>query len=258
MPAICLIANPTSGGGKVVSLLPAVRVAPAASSACTHRVEMTRSLEHARELTRTALSDGELPVSFSGDGVAGAVTSAAAERPDSLVGVLPGGSGNDFCRHVGIPQDAVEACYVLATGTPAAIDLGEANGSALPRNREPRLRLARPTRSRTARRAPSGAASTSTARSGPSRAGPRRTSRSRSTGRLDRFEGWSVIVANTSVYGGGMYVAPDARVDDGLLDVVMIRKTEPRTVPRLASPRSSRARTCARTTSRWCARARCG
>ena len=40
-----------------------------------------------------------------------------------------------------------------------------------------------------------------------------------------RFEGWSVIVANTSVYGAGMFVAPDARLDDGLLDVVTISRS---------------------------------
>src|SRR5690606_16719502 len=32
--------------------------------------------------------------------------------------------------------------------------------------------------------------------------------------------GYSVAAANSSAYGGGMYIAPDARLDDGLVDVV--------------------------------------
>jgi diacylglycerol kinase family enzyme len=35
------------------------------------------------------------------------------------------------------------------------------------------------------------------------------------------FEGWSVAAANGKAYGGGMYLAPDARLDDGALDVIM-------------------------------------
>jgi diacylglycerol kinase family enzyme len=36
------------------------------------------------------------------------------------------------------------------------------------------------------------------------------------------FSGWSVAAANSKAYGGGMLLAPDARLDDGALDVVMI------------------------------------
>ena len=36
------------------------------------------------------------------------------------------------------------------------------------------------------------------------------------------FDGYSVAVANSGVFGGGMYLAPDSELDDGLLEVVMI------------------------------------
>ena len=36
------------------------------------------------------------------------------------------------------------------------------------------------------------------------------------------FAGYSVAVANSRAYGGGMFVAPDAELDDGLLDVVTV------------------------------------
>jgi diacylglycerol kinase family enzyme len=36
------------------------------------------------------------------------------------------------------------------------------------------------------------------------------------------FTGYSVAVANSGVFGGGMYLAPEARLDDGVLDVVLL------------------------------------
>ena len=41
-------------------------------------------------------------------------------------------------------------------------------------------------------------------------------------GEAQSFAGYSVAVANSGVFGGGMYLAPDASLDDGLLDVVLI------------------------------------
>jgi diacylglycerol kinase family enzyme len=41
-------------------------------------------------------------------------------------------------------------------------------------------------------------------------------------GEAHSFDGYSVAVANSGVFGGGMYLVPDARVDDGLLDVVLM------------------------------------
>jgi diacylglycerol kinase family enzyme len=34
--------------------------------------------------------------------------------------------------------------------------------------------------------------------------------------------GYNVVVANSKAYGGGMYIAPDASLEDGLLDVLTI------------------------------------
>jgi diacylglycerol kinase family enzyme len=39
-------------------------------------------------------------------------------------------------------------------------------------------------------------------------------------GEQTQVTGYSVAVANSKAYGGGMFVAPDAELDDGLLDVV--------------------------------------
>ena len=218
-----LIANPMSGGGKVVRLLPRVEER-LRELGIAHRTQLTRGLEHAGELTREALERGEIPVAFSGDGVAGAVAGAAAQIGNATIGVLPGGSGNDFCRHAGIPQDPLAACQVLRSGVPTAIDLGEANGHTF-------LGIA--------------SLGFDSEANAIANAAPRVLGRGiylygaivalarwRAAsfevdvdGVRESFDGWSVIAANTSVYGGGMYIAPDARIDDGELDVVLTRKT---------------------------------
>jgi diacylglycerol kinase family enzyme len=41
-------------------------------------------------------------------------------------------------------------------------------------------------------------------------------------GQQRHFTGYSVCAANASAYGGGMYVAPQAKLDDGLLDVLYL------------------------------------
>jgi len=218
---VLLIASPSSGGGKVPALLPAVEARLDALEVA-RRTVLTRDIEHARELTREALAGGEIPISFGGDGLAGAVAGAASEQPQAVVGVLPGGSGNDFCRHTGIPGEAVAACEVIARGEPRAIDVGEANGARFlgiaslgfdseanaAANRAPRF---------LGRAIYVYGALVALARWKPA------SFEVRAEGRSERFEGWSVVCANTSVYGGGMFIAPDASVEDGLLDVVLMR-----------------------------------
>ena len=218
-----LIANPTSGGGRVVRLLPLVQQR-LAELGITHRMELTQSLEHAGELTTEALEAGELPVAFSGDGVAGAVAAAAAVFGDATIGVLPGGSGNDFCRHAGVPKDPLEACELLRSGFATPIDLAQANGRTF-------LGIASlgfdSEANEVANRAPR-ALGRGIYLYGALVALARWRAASFDVeidGAAQRFDGWSVIAANTSVYGGGMYIAPDARIDDGLLDVVLTRKT---------------------------------
>jgi diacylglycerol kinase family enzyme len=88
------------------------------------RTVPTRDLEHARTLAREAAAAGETVVTLSGDGLIGVVADALRELPGSLIGVLPGGRGNDLARVLEIPEDAREACLTVATGTPRPIDLG--------------------------------------------------------------------------------------------------------------------------------------
>jgi YegS/Rv2252/BmrU family lipid kinase len=69
--------------------------------------------------------DGQPPivVAAGGDGTVGGVADAIANT-DTLLGVLPLGTSNDFARSLGIPVDPVRSAELLAKGKIATIDLG--------------------------------------------------------------------------------------------------------------------------------------
>jgi diacylglycerol kinase family enzyme len=117
-----LVVNPSAGGGRAAKVLPSVE---AALRGAGHDlvVTPTRSLEHADELAAAALDDERVVVAMGGDGIVGRVAATVSAR-SGLLGVLPGGRGNDFCRTVDIPRDPVAACAVLSDGVERALDLG--------------------------------------------------------------------------------------------------------------------------------------
>ena len=213
-----LIVNPAAGGGRAGRLLDAVRKA-LADSGHEYHVELTRSIGHARNLALGAAAAGEVAVAFGGDGLIGAVAGALREH-DGVLGILPGGRGNDLARVLRIPLDPVAACAVLTGGEVRALDLGEAAGRIFvgiascgfdsDANRianQTRLVRGKLVYAYGAIRALIGWR-------------PARFELTLDGGREHVVTGYSVGACNSKAYGGGMYAAPGAELDDGLLDIV--------------------------------------
>ncbi len=219
MPAARLIVNPSAGGGRAGKILPEVQGALARLGVeqTTHE---TRDLAHARELAREAAADGATAIALGGDGLVGAVAAELARHPGSLLGVLPGGRGNDFARALGIPRAAAAACEVIASGVPRAIDLGSVDG-------RPFACIASAgfdsDANRIANEAPSwlGGQVYAYGALRALAAWKPATFTIDVDGTERTYRGYSVIAANSSTYGGGMRIAPDAALDDGLLDIVL-------------------------------------
>jgi YegS/Rv2252/BmrU family lipid kinase len=216
---LTLLVNPSSAGGKSLKLLPRVEAALDARRA-VFRVEKTRSLEHGAELALRAVEQGEVPVVVSGDGLLGAVggAMAGAEAP---LGLIPAGRGNDLARALGIPDEPEAAVEVVLDGASRRIDVGEANGKRF-------LGIASVGFDSECNRL---ANETHFIRGNLVYAYSMirtligwRSARFTvvAGGERKRLEGYFVDVANNSVYGGGMYIAPEAEIDDGLFDVVAI------------------------------------
>ena len=216
----CLIVNPSAGRGRAARLLPRVEQALRARG-LAFRVERTDSLAHARELARGALAAGEVAAAMGGDGLLGAVA-GELRGSGGLLGVLPGGRGNDFARKLGIGTDPEQACDVLAAGRRRLIDVAEAGGRSYlgiasagfdsdvqDIANGTRLPLGELVYVYATLRALHGW----------------RHARWEVVvdGEAQEFDGYSVAVANSGVFGGGMYLVPDASLDDGMLDVVLTR-----------------------------------
>ncbi len=213
-----LLVNPSAGGGRSRGRLPAVEAALRRAGA-DYELVMTRDLGHACEEAQRAAAAGRIPVVMSGDGMIGKIGGLLACGSTPL-GVIPGGRGNDFARVVGIPTEPEGAVANLLSGERLRIDVGEANGerflciascgfdSDANRIANEAKRVKGPlVYAYAALRALAQwkpAAFTLTPDGGPARS----------------FSGFSVAVANSKAYGGGMFVAPDALLDDGKLDVV--------------------------------------
>jgi YegS/Rv2252/BmrU family lipid kinase len=220
---VALIVNPSAGGGRAARALPAVEARLRALGVGLE-IDATRDLGHAAELAVAAARRGRVVVPLSGDGMLGKIAGALYEVPDAVVGVLPGGRGNDFARGAGIPLDPEAACEVIAHGEPRAIDLGQADET-------PFIGIASVGFDSDANRI---------ANEAPARLGAlvyvygalRALIAWKPAGftlEVDgeglTFSGWGVAMANSKAYGGGMFVAPDAELDDGALDVVRLERT---------------------------------
>jgi YegS/Rv2252/BmrU family lipid kinase len=219
-----VLCNPAAGGGRGQRRLPGV-IDRLQQHGLPHRLVATRSLKHALEEAARACGQGEVVATMGGDGLTGRVAEVVS-RHDGTLAVLPAGRGNDFARAIGLPEDAGGAAGVLATGTTRRIDLGEsidADGrirrflGILSVGIDSEVqRIAETTRLPLGRHTYAYGALVALA-------GWRRLPFALEVdGRPTRMSGFTVAVANSGVYGGGMRLAPDARLDDGLLDVVQI------------------------------------
>jgi YegS/Rv2252/BmrU family lipid kinase len=216
---VCLIVNPHAGAGRALRLLPSVETALRGQGR-RFRVERTTSMEHARELAREACAAGEIVAAMGGDGLTGAIAGELRDGAGLLL-VLPGGRGNDFARKLEIPHDPVEAAKLLLDGAERRIDLAEVGGRTFlgilsagvdsdvsQISNDTRLPLGTHVYVYGVMRAIVSwrqAAWNVTVDGEPA-----------------SFDGYSVAVCNSGVFGGGMYLAPDAKLDDGLLEIVLI------------------------------------
>jgi len=220
----CLLVNPSAGGGKAARLLPDVE-AELERLGIEFRTAKTASLVHAQTLATEAAEKGEAVITLSGDGLVGSIVGVLADADDGLLGVLPGGRGNDFARVLGIPLEALPACAVLVDGEERALDIGDVEG-------RPFIGIASlgfdSVANELANLAPAwlgqGVYAYAALRA---LAGWKHASFTVEPegGEPFEFRGWSVGACNSKAYGGGMYAAPDAELDDGLLDIVYCTET---------------------------------
>lgn len=216
---VAVLLNPAAGHGRARKILPAVERS-FEKLGLPFRVVETESMDHAQESAREAVASGEIVAGMGGDGLIGGLAQAVSAGAGTLA-IVPIGRGNDFARTLGIPRDTYPACKLIAHGKTRIVDVGDANGRLF-------LGIAATGMDAVANEI----ANDATFVRGNlvyAYAGMRALigwKPARFTLSLDGTErevvGYSVGVANSKAHGGGMFLAPDADVQDGLFDVVTI------------------------------------
>ena len=222
---IAVIVNPISGTGGRRELAKRRIAAAEAALASRHlegRVFVTERSGHGQALVREALAGGaSLVIAWGGDGTINEVASELAFRDVSFA-VIPSGSGNGLARELKIPLNAEQAFAVALGGSERVIDAGEIEGRLFFNVAGVGL---------------DAQVAHEFAVTGLERRGFGRyieiASKQLFSFRAGEYEivadgvTWRtkalvVALANGRQYGNGAVIAPDARIDDGRLEVIVV------------------------------------
>jgi diacylglycerol kinase (ATP) len=213
------VVNPVAGSGR------AARVWTSLSPGGVECVA-THGPGHARELARDAVArDVERVLAVGGDGTVSEVAAGLVGSGAALA-IVPTGTGNDFARGICIPAQPELALRLALNGTPRTMDLGCLGIDGVERtfvnvagcgfDAEVVRRL---------KGVPQRGAGSLVYLAGVLRtvlAYAPRPMRIEVDGRVVERRATGVALANGPRYGGGLRIAPHARVDDGLLDVCVV------------------------------------
>ena len=121
------IVNPAAGTGFALTTMQKLEEKLTAASV-EYRVYRTERPGHATELAAQLAAEADITavVSVGGDGTAGEVA-AGLTGTGKAMGIIPAGTGNDFIKTAGIPNDPDKAFDMLLSGKAAAIDTGTVN-----------------------------------------------------------------------------------------------------------------------------------
>jgi diacylglycerol kinase (ATP) len=243
-----LVVNPTAGRGKAGRVLPDVmRVLFQGLPEGTLRVVRAVSYEDARAACVDAVAaargkTGEAHDSLlvmGGDGMMHLGLNAAAESGVPL-GLIPAGTGNDFCRGAGVPLNPVQAAHVIVGGLTRRLDLSSVTGQLTHGGANRWVGCvvstgydARVSRSGNAMPVWWGSLAYAVAALKELRRFQPLSYRLLIDGQPRRQTAMFVAVANVAYFGGGMNIAPAGSPSDGLLDVTIIHPVSRFTLIRL-------------------------
>ena len=232
MARTCVILNPSAG-----SVRDPDELAERIGRVLDADVRLTTKAGSAARLARTAIRNGaKLIVAAGGDGTLNGVINGIADKAgETRVGLIPLGTGNDFGRSLGLPTDVEAAIDVIRGGETRAIDLVRVTSD------EVRYFI------NVSAGGFSGLVNEKLTTEMKKTWGPLAYLRSaaaalpelrayQTTLAFDNTESlmldlYNVVVANGRYVAGGTLIAPEASVDDGLLDIILIQK---RSAPELA------------------------
>lgn len=185
----------------------------------------TTGSNDAADFAAQAAADGvEIVVSAGGDGTVNEIAGALSHTATTL-GILPLGSGNGLARSLGIPQDVEAAMKIISDGHKMTCDRGIVNNipfyctfgvgfdAAVSEKFATMNRRGRITYIRSALREFLNYKSQPYAIS--------------VNGTVITEQAFLIAVCNASQYGNNAYIAPHAKLTDGLLDITVVHSGSP-------------------------------
>ncbi|MFN0152067.1 MAG: diacylglycerol/lipid kinase family protein [bacterium] len=254
---VAVVANPAAGRGRARRVVPGVEEALAAAGASCATIWSERAGGIGDAVRRAASAGPDIIALLGGDGTlhealpalleaqhgtaAAAADTRSAESalaaPRSAGGsvllLIPSGSGNDFARALALPRDSLAAARDARGWIERRVDLGRvgatpfATVAAIGFDAEVASAVLGARWRLPGTAAYVAAAVTTLARY---RAQPLRL-----TGDFGVIEGRFLLIAigNSASYGGGLHIVPEARIDDGALDICLVDEVSRATVLRL-------------------------
>jgi YegS/Rv2252/BmrU family lipid kinase len=237
-PRTLVIVNPASAGGRTLKRWPALGMALKAAGV-PHDIHHTTAPFDATAVTRAALGSGYTRVvAAGGDGTLNEVVNGfftpdgAVLNPDAILGVLPSGTGGDFRRTAGLPTDPARLAAILSANRVRRIDVGRVTYDDPATAARQFINIADcgvggEVVARVNRSANKGGGLRGTAvflgislKALTTFGG--RPVRLTLDGDAVDMDIQNVVIANGRCFGAGMRIAPNAQLDDGLFDVVVL------------------------------------
>ena len=223
---VVVVVNPTAGRGRAATSIGRVATRLDALGV-DHRIRVAESAQDLERLARAAAEEGaEMVAVLGGDGSAGAAANGVVGTRTALA-VLPAGTGDDFARAIGASK-LEAAADLLAAPDIREVDVLRVTAGAQERRV---INIAGAGFDSEVNEA-ANAMSVRLGATGTYVAAVLTTLRRFVPARYEiavdderiATEAMLVVVGNGRSYGGGMRVLPDASIDDGLLDVCIVRK----------------------------------
>lgn len=221
---LMLIINPISGTGTKQNV-PQTVESMLLGRGCRLDVRFTSGRGDATSLAAEAATNGYAAVMVcGGDGTINETAKALCNTQVPL-GLIPAGSGNGLARHLGVPVDVEEAVKIVLEGNVVPSDYGSVNG--LPFFCTCGTGFDAAVSHRFARQSRRGLLSyikstlTEYLQFQPD------TYTISANGKLLTEKAFLVAVCNASQWGNNAYIAPEASITDGLLDITVVHSGTP-------------------------------
>ena len=224
---IKFIVNPISGKGKQKGIEDSIKK-NLDSKKYEYSVKFTERQGHAKELCKQAITDGyEAVIAVGGDGTVNEIASECIGK-DTVLGIIPAGSGNGFAYHMGMKKNIKASILQLNNTTIKIVDSCTANSM-------PFVNV-------------SGIGFDAHIANLFQNLGKRgfwnyiklifkeinyksKKYTINHNGKSRKIKAVMISFANSSQYGNNFHISPKSKLDDGLIDFVIVKDMPKRMIP---------------------------